>query len=242
MNGQLELNYCLALALSNYNNSRNILIEPDWILSTKYNNDRKGTLRKLVNSNVLQNVVLPVSGLAISKYYHIILTSDKINPLLDNAVLPEILNENNNDIWYAYKSQFGWINFDKLLKIAENNFSDNLFLETYRFNEPNLFGVSGKKENCISQSDADKSRGCKLIYAPEITAETFLHFSYCGESCVLRNYSNNNYSQISNYITSDVEKVIEKEISLPKKRPPVSNVSEWNEIIRKLNSDKLTVE
>ena len=40
LNGQLELNYCLTLALSQFGSDDNELIEPEWILSSPYGVER----------------------------------------------------------------------------------------------------------------------------------------------------------------------------------------------------------
>jgi len=230
LNGQLELNYSLALALSNFDKCNDNLIEPDWILKTNYNNERKGYCRSLKNKNVIKNVALPVAGLNIKQYYHLILTNENKNPLLENNIFPEIFDSEGKNIWNEYKKQFGWINFDKLLKLA-SKFENSLFLPTYEFNKSNLYSTNS------SNNGVTKKTGVKLVYIPEINNKTFLHFSYKGESCRLRNYNDQNITLIENsdYTTSEVEQMIIKEIPITKKRPKISDCDKWREIIKEKN-------
>ena len=149
LNGQLELNYCLAMALEKFKTGDRVLIEPDWILDTPYNRDRNGRLRRLQKSNVLKNIVSKFASEPMKNYYHVIVTNDNENPFLtvnkDN--LPELFIKKtiNGELktcncWNLLrKSQFGWINYKKLLEYIKDN-DDKLvfgsyFIDTYKINK-----------------------------------------------------------------------------------------------------------
>ncbi|VVB91331.1 Uncharacterised protein [uncultured archaeon] len=134
INGQLELNYCLTRAMSEFTFKKTVLEEPSWILKTNYNIERKGYLRIIKDIDVIENIVKPFALPDIDSYYHIILTDDNSNPLITNTNLPELYDENNNNMWDTFKSNFGWINYLKLKQLAEHYFKDGKFLGTLKLN------------------------------------------------------------------------------------------------------------
>src|SRR5208337_5054340 len=83
LNGQLELNHCLALALSAFSEDQRVLCEPEWILHSPYGSERRGRLRCLKNPVVVEELAKPFSGLAFSSYYHLVITTDSSDPLDD---------------------------------------------------------------------------------------------------------------------------------------------------------------
>ena len=49
----------------------------------------------------------------------------------------------------------------------------------------------------------DKAKGSKIIYAPDIVKDRFVHFSYLGESCVIRDFIGGN--EYKHFKTSEIE-------------------------------------
>ena len=126
LNGQLELDYCLALALSSFESSQAVLTEPSWILSSPYQSDRKGTSRLLKNRVVLRHVVSKLCGLPLENYYYIVLTNDLRNPLdsVEETYRPELCwqidrhgRSTFEDGWHRMRRQFGWLNTTTLQKV-----------------------------------------------------------------------------------------------------------------------------
>jgi len=161
INGQLELNYRLTTALATFNKQSICLEEPDWILNTPYEQGKSETKRKkrrLQNENVLNNVVLKIGGLDIKSYYHLVITNEKDNPFMRNVNLPEIYSSTNHsrNIWEEHKSNFGWINYDKINAFMEN-FKQSRYLESFNFNKDNL-----QNSDNLSKDVSYGKNACKL--------------------------------------------------------------------------------
>jgi hypothetical protein len=77
-----------------------------------------------------------------------------------------------------------------------------------------------------------------MIYAPRINPNTFLHFSWDGDSCALRDFSvGGEPSPNRKWTTSAVVRLIcqEEPFGQGAKRPSVDKVDEWRETTRRLN-------
>lgn len=226
INGQLELNYCLTLAMSEFTLESTVLEEPSWILKTRYNVERNGILRKMKNTNIIENIVKSFAVSNIRSYYHIILTDENSNPLITNVNLPELCDENDIDKWDSFKSNFGWINYIKLKKLAENYFKDGKFLNTFELNSGNLNSL---------KNPLDASKGVLIIYAPAINDKVLFHFSWKDDASVLRNYKDK-YSKpekISSYAKSEILKEI-KQIFVPEDYRNIEDIQFWYDYIQKL--------
>lgn len=225
INGQLELNYCLALAMSEFTHESSVLEEPSWILKTRYNVERNGKLRIMKDVNIIENMVKPFAISNICSYYHIILTDEISNPLIKNVNLPELYDENDIDKWDIIKSNFGWINYIKLRKFAENYLKDGRFLDTFELNSGNLDSL---------KNPLDASKGVLIIYAPSINDKVLFHFSWKNDVSVLRNYKDksSNPDKIS-YTKSEVLKKI-KNIFIPDNIRNIDDIQFWYDYIQKL--------
>jgi len=221
INGQLELNYRLTLALSEFSPANQTLNEQPWISKTRY-----AKLRKLKNLNVIENVVQPIAGLNLDSYYHIILTTDRTNPLIKNNNLPQLFDKNDYDKWDSFKSNFGWINYEILKNIAENSFKNGKFLDTFKMNLNNM-------------DFTDVSSGYSIIYTPAINPKVLFHFSWVKESGVLRNYKDkfSKPEEIHEYKTSEIRNKIKKEIIPEERRRPVTDRGYWYDYIQKLKKE-----
>lgn len=155
INGQLELNYCLTIALSNFKPSDQYLEEPDWILKTPYNGERRNKKKILKNNVVIKNIVEEIAYLDIKAYYHLIVSYDKENPLLkvdENVHLPEIYSEQypTRNVWGEFKSNFGWINYDKIETIIKHHVIKGKYIDSFDFNKDNLGNAPGTSDSNAS--------------------------------------------------------------------------------------------
>jgi len=160
INGQLELNYRLTTALATFNKQSICLEEPDWILKTPYYHEKgneKIKKRRLLKKNVLNNVVRNIGGLDIKSYYHLVVTHEKSNPLLSNVNLPEIYSSLNysQNIWEEYKSNFGWINYDKINDFMQN-FKQSRYLKSFDLNKDNLQNSGNLSKDILYGANAQK--------------------------------------------------------------------------------------
>jgi hypothetical protein len=265
LNGQLELRYCLAMALSEYHEGDTELVEPEWVLSSPYKNERKGRLRRLKNRAVLEDIVSLIGGIPLDRYYFLVITNEEQNPFLrvSNDLLPELFKPELSglsftDGWSEYRRRFGWLNYAKMrtfINSVQNRLTmGSLFLQSLNFNQRNMKGQSQLRRTEPPTVTAEQEKldaghlagtelshsgqGVSLIYAPKINPRTFLHFSWRNESCALRDYSRSDAGEPSpdrSYQTSHVERMIDKEIRVPNKKN-VSEVSFWHQQILKVNT------
>ena len=271
LNGQLELDYCLAMALSEYHGGATELVEPKWVLSSPYKNERNGKLRRLKNRAVLEDVVSLICGIPLDQYYFLVITNDEQNPFpcVSDEYLPELFKpESSGRIpsftngWSEYRRRFGWLNYVKMRtfigSIQSRLSQGSLFLQSLSINQRNMKGysqlrktepatVTGQQEKLDVYHLAGKKlshsgQAISLIYAPQINPHSFLHFSWKKEGCRLRDYSKSNTEEPlpDRKQTSQVERMINKEISVPRKtKEKVSAVSFWHQNILEANNAHL---
>jgi hypothetical protein len=274
LNGQLELDYRLAMALSEYRDGATELVEPKWVLSSDYNEDneeRKGKLRRLKNRAVLEDVVSLIGGIPLDRYYFLVITNDGQNPFpcVSDEYLPELFKpESSGRIpsftngWSEYRRRFGWLNYVKMRtfigSIQSRLPQGSLFLQSLSINQRNMKGysqlrmtepatVTAQQEKLDVYHLAGKKlshsgQAVSLIYAPQINPHSFLHFSWKKEGCRLRDYSKSNTEEPlpDRKQTSQVERMIHKEISVPRKtKEKVSVVSFWHQNILEANNAHL---
>ena len=271
LNGQLELDYCLAMALSEYHEGATELVEPEWVLSSPYKNDRKGMLRRLKNPVVLEDVVSLIGGIPLDQYYFLVITNDEQNPFpcVSDDYLPELFKPKLSGIrlsftncWSEYRRRFGWLNYTKMHtfigSIQSRLPQGSLFLQSLSINQRNMKGysqlrmtepatVTAQQEildigHLAGKKLSHSGQAVSLIYAPQINPHSFLHFSWRNESCALRDYSRSNTEEPlpDRKQTSQVERMIDKEISVPPKdKENVPVVSFWHQKILEANNTYL---
>lgn len=244
LNGQFELDYALVLALHGFKESDLELVEPDWIMDTPYSLERREIgRRRLKNQNVLRAVVDEICGLPLENYFFISMTNDRNNPYLsegNNQVLPELFHPafGVNNCWKDMKRQFGWVNYSRLETVVRSlldesvGIGESLFLKSMELNRKNMpAGIVNHSE------DGSKSRGTSLIYAPKIQPGTFLHFSWRGANCALRDYSVDSALEPipdRSYTTSQIRLLVEREVQVLREGS-IKNVAYWHKRICDLN-------
>lgn len=261
LNGQLELDYCLALALSCFKDGDRQLIEPGWIPSSRYERGGKGTRRSLKNRAVLDAVVSKLYGAPLERYYYIVIINEEENPLdkVNEVYLPELYKPEGSgvdlsfkDCWPEMRPRFGWLNYQKMHDFIQANKADmrldSLFLESFEINRDNM--AVGRSEAAMDSSPTTglgtdspapmKTRyGASMIYAPKFNAQTFLYFYRTDKSCSLRDYSTSDETTPkARYPTiSEVEQAIVEVFPLPRKRPNYRQVAHWHEVTKELNAE-----
>ena len=244
LKGQLELNHMLALAVSEFRTGQ-VLREPEWVCNTPYATGRlQGVRAALKNPIVLNNLIKPISGLAQEQYFHVILTTDEVNPftIAANAQsCPELYTATHQECncWPHLKTRFGWLNYSKLCAVADrldraimpNN--DGLFGPSFEVNRANL-------RSRVLQNIGDiRSKKSILVFVPEVNPNTFLHCSIQGQSCKLRDYSSGaDDPRVKEGFTADKILSLAKQL-LPAPRESITNHVFWHREIERTNAKYL---
>lgn len=245
LKGQLELDYVLAVSLSNFGAERTNLTEPDWIAATPYAKGRGEECRAILNNQAVLNAYArKLAGLPLDDYFYVVLTTDIENPLIDpqdDSMLPEIYEASNpnENVWTTARNQFGWLNYECLTTVAEglrrpDNPRVNLFAESFAFNLPNMskkIGVTGEQ----------RTKKTVLVYIPDINAGSYLHCSYQGDTCKLRDYSKSRTTEPIADARLTTQQVLSKATKvLPAAAVPYRNVQFWHDKFCRLNADYLS--
>jgi len=164
LNGQLELNHCLALALSQFGPESTSLTEPNWVLHCPYAVERRGRLRALKNPVVIEEVAHRFAGLPFRSYYHIVITTDDSNPLENpenTGFWPELYHPDYpfQNCWNELRSQFTWISWrsvEACLRgfIGEGGVHESLFVPSYETNRRNFKQASATVAEQLAESEA----------------------------------------------------------------------------------------
>ena len=249
LNGQLELNHRLALALA-HTNSPSVLQEDEWIMETPYGVTK---VRKVKDRDVLDGLLAPLRGHPRASYLHVILTLDSNNPFEDSTnapYMPEIfLSDSEANRWETEKDRFGWVGWYKIIALANTwleRGESSMFLDTWAFTGQKKLpredpAVSGQTAPATPGWAAIRpSRGVSLIFAPQINSRTYLHFSWRGEGSALRDYS---HSEIDlpgadrSRRTHQVLPLIGDELPTTRPRPEYTDVRIWNRRVIDANSN-----
>ena len=242
LKGQLELNYVLAVSLSTFGAEYISLTEPEWIANTPYALGRDGGHRAVLKNEAVMNAyVRKLSELPLENYFHVVLTTDTENPLIDplqGKLLPEIYqaSDPSRNVWTTARNQFGWLNYECLKTVAAklrrpDDPRMNLFAASFGFNLANM----SKKVGMVGTHRTKKT---VLVYIPDINAESYLHCSYQGDTCKLRDYTKSRTTDPIADARFKTEQVLRMAV------PPVlqavavryTNVQFWHDEIRRQNA------
>lgn len=179
LNGQLELNHCLALALSTFTGEEKQLTEPEWILHSPYGSERRGKLRSLKNPVVVEEVVKHYAGVSFRRIYHLVVTVDPSDPFESpgtHPLWPELYHPDYpfRNCFTELRGQFAWSSWEKLeaalrrLDDQGNLAEGSFFLPTYEKNRKN-FKASIGAEVAVSKpewSDTDSELSNGEVMGP----------------------------------------------------------------------------
>jgi hypothetical protein len=244
LNGQIELNHRLTLALQAFQPRMHQLIEPEEVAAA-YGAPNKR--RYVVNPAVLNQLVPHLRGENV-RYLHIAITSDNGTPFARNlgVHLPQIFHPPNaNDLWAQECHRFGWIGWQKLHRIAdENNLTQ--FLASYRLNQHFLQAPEqlDHEQPPVAWPANRPQVGVSLVFIPNFgppdTETTAVHFSWNGNSCRIRNYLPGQNPDFAPDLpalqqTLVVLPLIVRETRLGRARPGYTEQQAWQAIIHQTN-------
>jgi hypothetical protein len=249
INGQLELNHRLALALERWS-SPAVLEEQQWVLSTPY---RATKIRKVIKREVLDTLLAPIARLPSASYLHVILTADSNNPFDDPkiaAYMPKIfLPDLTDDQWGTERRRFGWVGLSKLLELTQawqSREESSLFLDTWTFLNAKLpvedpAVPAPSVTSAPAWTAARPPRGVSLIFAPQIVPQTYLHFSWRQGNCALRDYSRSagDLPKADRRLkTHEVLPLIKDELPTTIQRPEYTDTAAWHQRVIDANRSR----
>jgi len=258
LNGQLELDYRLAVALSHFGEGNTELREPKGF-QAPYEPFRN-TSRKLANPAVLSAVVSRLCGASLDHYFYLVVTCEDRNPLdiVGDEILPDLfkpelrgMDVTSRNCWTDMRSQFGWLNYRRMLDFVKshepNMANKSYFLPSYALNQTNMGQVgTDEEEDTEEEEDGPEQpvrtgRGVSMIHAPDINETSFLHFSWKGQACALRDYSQSSVHEPlpdRQRSTLQVEQMIQTEVRVPH-RSDIHAVGFWHNRTKELNAQHL---
>lgn len=253
INGQIELNYRLSLALSAFfPEIEPRLIEPSWLLQTPYGVSDPQILRSVANPAVLFWVQTHVAQLRQSAYRHVIITTDKKNPVptlpQKEATRPRIYDSYGQEAWAEFEGMLHWLSWSNLAQLAGGWATTSSFLPTLAFNSPNLRFECEPAADDPPAGGADtgiRGRGVAMVRLRQtfmnlhpqavVPSSTFVHMSWNGNSCVLRNYYAAGPPHPTPLETAEIQQHICDRENYGATRPPVLDWQAWHAETHRLN-------
>lgn len=250
LNGQIELNHRLALALGSFAGGQ--LREPEWVQNTAYH--QAGGPRYVLDTAVMEKVVSQLCGLEPQRYLHLAITADHSNPFTADRLKPmwpEIfIARDGRNAWETECSRVGWIGWDALKSLAEAWDNPSLFLPTLGLNEhyldlPPETPTEALESAVPTHWPPNRPQvGVSLVYLPgfdQHSKATAVHLSWNGNSCAVRNYLHpgpkTSPLRPQYQDTLAVLPLILNEKAFGPKRPAYTNTDAWQRIIEETNRD-----
>jgi len=257
INGQMELNYRLSLALSEYFHeiagANELLQEPDWVVQTPYGAAEADAPRYLVNPAVLNGVAAHICGLPLDRYHHVIITTDENNPLEQTQLatrFPQFFDDADADQFGHFQEteRVHWTSWNELRGLAEGEFvlhGPSLFLPSFELNKPNLRVDSASLRKELELPHGRNNRGVSMIRLRDaffdqfefpMPSSTFVHFSWRGRGACLRNYVHVPRAE-RRFQTEEILPHICEEVTPPEHRP-IHDEQYWHYLTLELNERK----
>ena len=148
INGQIELNHRLTLALQSFQPEvAASLAEPDWV-PTLYSPGTVGMPRQVKKRAVLEQVARPLAHLEANCYFHVTITTDHEAPWkhLPHDRRPKMFVQGGKDSWDDRQGRLCWTNWVLLREIA-HQWERNSFCRTYDFFHPSFVGYVPAHQN-----------------------------------------------------------------------------------------------
>jgi len=200
LNGQLELDYRLAMALARFEEGVSVLDEANWVPQSPY-----GEARVLKKDSVVRTLVPQFSGedLRLAEYYYLVVTIDEQNPFdgANEQFLPQLFKVEMEDEdlvfpdrWKELKSKFGWTNYREMAglitKIEGQLPMGSLFLPTYAMYEMNK-GVFGKDTEEDDNGHEPPPHEEDIVLKPPLWGKWIVEFGneLCHLSCQQYSYA-----------------------------------------------------
>ncbi len=150
INGQLELNHRLALALQHFQPGVDTsLAEPDWVPALYSPGSGPRQVKKRA---VLRQVVKELAQLEADCYFHVVITTDQEAPWVNvpHEKRPKMFVRDGSDSWDDSRTRLCWANWLLLRELA-SQWEGNSFCTTYDFFHPNFAGHGPAHENRPAQ-------------------------------------------------------------------------------------------
>ncbi len=183
LNGQVELNHRLALALQGYSPGQDALREPDWVVGTDYitPNDRP---RRLTDESVSRLVATELAGRAADEYHHVIITTDGGPVVPDVERRPVIISQGEAGPvplqWECFAPRLHHCSWEKMRQLA-TRWATSQFLPNYQFFADRLIVARTAAE----ENESLPAEGVRLVALQpardiglNMTKPTFLHLSW----------------------------------------------------------------
>jgi len=242
INGQLELNHRLALALERFGENDAQLAEPEWVLEIpEYTTPKPDKPRRLKSNRVLERLAKKLNEMAASQYHHVIITSDEYDPRtnIPEQVRPIIRQSEKSCGWDSFIKRLHWTNWDTLYRKSEN-WEKKSFRANYEF-------LQYESRQQCSQRDLNRPSysGVTLVrFSENFTAigestNTFLYFSWKGTSYRIRDYSGDSRRRdivLQNTSIKQVLSYVEHERVIPQ-RKDFRNFNWWHDQTKKANHE-----
>ncbi len=135
LNGQIELNHRLALALQGYAIDQDDLREPDWVVGTDYVT-LNGRPRVLKDLSVRRQLAAELAGRAADEYYHVTITTDEDPPELVIERRPLIVMQGETGPvpipWERFVPRLHFCSWEKMRQLTKG-WHPSLFGLNYQF-------------------------------------------------------------------------------------------------------------
>ena len=200
LNGQIELNHRLALALERHDGNPDAdLIEPTWLVGTDYITPN-GLPRSLKDPAAVR-LATELAGRLSDNYHHVIITTDEEHPAgrLAEDRRPLIVVQQGEGTaalpWESFRTRLLHCDWGGIACLAVG-WQDSVFLKNYNFFGARLQVAPAATE--VGENERLSPEGVRLIAPNEIlrgtlglTKPTYLHLSWKkgGASFKLRDFS-----------------------------------------------------
>ena len=217
LNGQIELNHRLALALEGYTAGQDELREPGWLVGTDYVTPN-GRPRVLKDESVRRLVAARLAGRAADEYHHVIITTDEDAPAPEADRRPLIVVPASPRpvelAWDRFAPRLHHSNWEKMRRLAEG-WDASLFVLNYRFFADRLIAAVAAAE----EDDRLSPRGVQLLAlrpTPEVglnlARPTHIHLSWTrrGRSFRLWDFSESERGKEITTFTGSVKDLLDR--------------------------------
>jgi hypothetical protein len=174
LNGQIELNHRLALALQRYADGQDELREPGWVVESDYVTPN-GHPRVLKDESVRRLVAARLAGRAADEYHHVTITTDEVAPALEAERQPLIVVQGEAGSiplpWDRFAPRLHHCSWEKMRQLAAG-WGTSLFIPNYQFFAHRLIAARTAAE----EVDRLSPRGVQLL-ALKPAAEVGLNMS-----------------------------------------------------------------